>query len=350
MRCTDFQTRRCSKLPPDCQVESPGFPHKICQNAGFGPQGAECVNGTEYATFIASPQNLTRAHMAKIRTALPHARVLMYWDFNEMPLKPSDPLLCPFCTGHTMGDRPGRNCSTTYQCSDPKYNPFVRDLNRVFPTTLAIRKLYPANHSYTLVETYPGLAGYLWTEASASILSKFLSSWVTELGLDGIYLDGYAEPYLRSSTFEPTGYDYDGDGEPETPAQAAALYFAWAPAFVAMMRRRLGDSAIILANSAGSISDSNISGLTIELESCTPSRGGRKTCGAALSGQYAVTSSALGRESLSVLWLTHSHSMPPTDQCAFAKEMQATYPWVQQGTDFFDGSHIVCNETAAVSG
>ena len=31
-----------------------------------------------------------------------------------MPLAPSAE--CPFCNSHIMGDRPGRNCSTTYRC------------------------------------------------------------------------------------------------------------------------------------------------------------------------------------------------------------------------------------------
>ena len=46
------------------QIDSPGFPESICQNAGRGPQGSECVDGRDYSVFIASPQgNMTAAHL-----------------------------------------------------------------------------------------------------------------------------------------------------------------------------------------------------------------------------------------------------------------------------------------------
>ena len=66
-------------------------------------------------------------------------------------------------------------------------------------------------------------------------------------------------------------YDVDGDGKADSAADVSGSYFAWAPAFVAMVRKRLGDGAVILANSAGSISDSSLSGITIEMEACTTS-------------------------------------------------------------------------------
>ena len=329
------------------QIDSPDFPHSICQNGGRGPQGGECVDGRDYDLFITSPQgNLTAAHLDKVRRAVPGSRVVAYWDFGEMPLKPAQAELCPFCKGHTMGDRPGRNCTTTYRCYDDlRDNPFVAALNAAFPPELAVRRLSPANGScpYELVESYPGLASYLWAERSTEVLHTFLSAWLDKVGFDGIYLDGYVQPSKKA--FAETGFDYDGDGLPETAEQAAALYFAWAPAFVARMRASLGADALILANSAGALSDSNLSGLTIELEACTPARGGNKSCAAALGAQHAVAQIA-GHESLSILWLTHSEQMSPADQCAFAARMQAEYPWLQQGTDFFDGSHVVCNGTS----
>jgi hypothetical protein len=322
------------------QIDAPSFPSRICQNGGVGPQGRECVDGSGYSVFIASPQNMTRKHLEKVRGMVPHSRVLMYWDFGHMPLKPADPRTCSFCQGHTMGDRPGRNCTTTYHCSAPEHNPFVHALNRVFPPEYAVRKLYPANSSYTLVEGYPGLASYMWTAKSTPILHKFLSNWVKDIGFDGIYLDGYG----RQTFVSDTGYDYDGDGSPDTAVQVTNLYNGWAPAFVAMMRSSLGDNAVILANSGMANTDTSLSGLTIELEGCTRKKGGGKTCGAGLGGQnMAVT--AAGRESVSVLWLTHSESMSPADQCAFSEKMRNTYPFVQEGTDFFDGSHIVCNSS-----
>lgn len=69
--------------------------------------------------------------------------------------------------------------------------------------------------------------------------------------------------------------------------------------------------------------------------------GGVDACADALSAQHAATT-AYGRESLSVLWLTHAESMPPAEQCAQVARVQKQFGWVQAGTDFFDGSHIVC--------
>jgi hypothetical protein len=81
------------------------------------------------------------------------------------------------------------------------------------------------------------------------------------------------------------------------------------------------------------------------------------------------------KPSVSVLWLTHGQcfafphareywfpvcwdhavdiyfsvvageSMPADEQCAQVARMQQMMSWVQAGTDFFDGSHIVCNTT-----
>ena len=230
--------------------------------------------------------------------------------------------------------------TTTYSCSPPNNNPFVKQLNQIFPSSLATRQLHPTNQSYTLIQGYPGLASYMWTSKTTPLLHSFLSEWVQTIGFDGIYLDGYG----RQTFTHDTGYDYDGDGLPETSEQVTNLYNGWAPAFVAMMRNTLGDKALILANSGEANTDSSLSGLTIELEGCTAQHGGGKTCDASLSGQN-VAATAVGRESLSVLWLTHSNAMSPTEQCAFAVKTQQMYPFVQQGTDFFDGSHIVCNDT-----
>jgi hypothetical protein len=37
--------------------------------------------------------------------------------------------------------------------------------------------------------------------------------------------------------------------------------------------------------------------------------------------------------------------MSPAQQCTLVHDMQAQYPFLYAGTDFFDGSHIVCNNT-----
>ena len=33
-------------------------------------------------------------------------------------------------------------------------------------------------------------------------------------------------------------------------------------------------------------------------------------------------------------------------QCQTVADLQQQYPWVQAGTDFFDGSHVVCNSSS----
>ena len=136
-------------------------------------------------------------------------------------------------------------------------------------------------------------------------------------------------------------WDYDGDGVPDPPSVHAGMYFAWRSAFVAMIRQILGDEAIILANSAGAVSDPSLSGLTIEMEACTGGRAGIQHCADALEGQKVATEAA-GRTAISVLWMTHSSSMSAPEQCKQVAALQEQYPWTQAGTDFFDGSHVVC--------
>ena len=120
---------------------------------------------------------------------------------------------------------------------------------------------------------------------------------------------------------------------PDSAAAVYTSYFAWAPAFVAMIRARLGPAGVILANSAGAISDSSLSGITIEME--------EQPTHDALDAQHAATAAA-GLSPVSVVWLTHSESVPAAKQCQIVAELQQQRPWIQAGTDFFDGSHVVC--------
>jgi hypothetical protein len=122
--------------------------------------------------------------------------------------------------------------------------------------------------------------------------------------------------------------------------EALAQYSAWAPALVARLRARLGPGALMLANSAGPLSDSNLDGITIEMEACLDVR----ACTDAMLGQAAASAAAArpGSAPSSVFWLTHAEAMPPPQQCNNVSAWQAAYPWILAGTDFFDGSHIVC--------
>lgn len=62
------------------QVTSVDWPNKICQNAGRGPQGSECVTPDTYknGVFIASPQNMTKDLIAKVKKDVPGSRVVAY--------------------------------------------------------------------------------------------------------------------------------------------------------------------------------------------------------------------------------------------------------------------------------
>jgi hypothetical protein len=64
------------------QVDSPQWTSgKICQNAGHGPQGDECVPPSKYenGVFIASPQNMTKEHIAKVKRDVKGSSVVAYW-------------------------------------------------------------------------------------------------------------------------------------------------------------------------------------------------------------------------------------------------------------------------------
>ncbi len=118
-------------------------------------------------------------------------------------------------------------------------------------------------------------------------------------------------------------------------------YIAWAPYFSFHLRKSLGNDFLLIANAAGPLSDPMLNGITIEMESCLD----EKACTDALLGQEAVSHN---NGNTGVLWLTHSEVMPPKQQCDQVHKMQQEMPWVYAGTDFFDGSHIVCNSTASV--
>jgi hypothetical protein len=345
---TDVGTRAFYVLFAD-QIESPNWPEKLCQNNGVGPQGHECVDARKYSNgvFIASPQNMTRELITKVKRDVPGSSVLGYFDFGDIPLAQSAE--CPFCHGHIMGDRPGRNCSTTYTCGP---SPFLTGLHKAFPNKMAVHDITDGLPG-VMLESYWGLAKYVWTSASCDALADYLSRSLMAVGFDGLYVDGYAEPdrvdfhqcALKEegcqSFMKPNrSYDIDGDGVADSPEEIYASYFAWAPAFMARMRAKFGPSGVVLANSAGSISDSSLSGVTIEMEACTGDSG-TKRCADALNAQHTA-SVAAGVTPVSVLWLTHSESMPASKQCEVVAQLQQQYPWVQAGTDFFDGSHVVC--------
>ena len=83
------------------------------------------------------------------------------------------------------------------------------------------------------------------------------------------------------------------------PVRAAQ---AWSPFFTWSLRQRLPD-AVIVANSAGALSDSALNGLTIEMEACVD----YVACSNAIEGQLAVAA----QPPVGVMWLTHRYVKRP---------------------------------------
>ena len=181
------------------QVTSPDWPDRICQNAGVGPQGSECVPASKYrdGVFIASPAGLSKEMIAKVRADVPGSRVVAYWDFGDIPIVGRSQAECPFChDGHIMGDRPGRNCSTTYHC---RSSAFSDALQKAFPPQLAVHDITDGTPG-VMVESYPGLPKYVWNNASAPLLATFLSGWLKDHGFDGLYMGAPASAWCDAIT------------------------------------------------------------------------------------------------------------------------------------------------------
>jgi len=322
----------------DNQIDNTTFPEQVCQNNGIGPQGNQCVGpmDTVYkgGVFITQPMNITKENIAKMKASVPGAIVLAYWCFQYIPIYSDGEC----STGHIMGDRSGRNCSTTYACTDGVTPEFNQLINNAFPKKWAVNNLT----TNSLVCGYAGQATYVPFKESADSLTKMLASVVAGAGFDGIYLDGYLNPatYEVKEKDFPAGsiLDFNGDSIPDTVEQVQEQYKKYGPYFVDQLRQAIGPNKYLLSNSPGANPDPNLNGLTIEMEACLD----LKECTDAL-----MESKRVGfQPPLSVLWLTHSESMPGKQQCERAALIQSQMPWVQVGTDFFDGSHVVCNNTA----
>ena len=84
-----------------------------------------------------------------------------------------------------MGDRPGRNCSTTYSCDG--VSPFVAALHALPEINQMAVHDITSPEQPVMIEGYPGLAKYVWSNRSAPLLASFLSTWVKTNGFDGMY-------------------------------------------------------------------------------------------------------------------------------------------------------------------
>ena len=98
---------------------------------------------------------------------------------------------------------------------------------------------------------YPGLAAFFWTQSLAVTLSKVLAEIVLSLGVDGMYLDGFANAYVRGSITQDlfdeflknsSGcfIDVDGNGVADSVDTAVAQADAWGRYFVLLLRQSLG--------------------------------------------------------------------------------------------------------------
>ena len=72
------------------------------------------------------------------------------------------------------------------------------------------------------------------------------------------------------------------------------------------------------------------------MEACRGA-GGPQKCSDALNAQKIVTKAIDDKNPTSILWLTHSNTIPAPMQCKLLKKLQDEYPWIQAGTDFLMG-------------
>ena len=125
-------------------------------------------------------------------------------------------------------------------------------------------------------------------------------------------------------------------------AQVQTQWKGWRPYFVKLLRDVFGEDGLLIANPAGPMSLPGLNGVTIEMEWCGTDMA---ACLAAIESSRAVTEHA----PLDVFWLTQAQQVPPPVQCRLVYEMAGRFNdgSVYAGSDWYDGSHIVCNTSAA---
>jgi hypothetical protein len=103
------------------------------------------------------------------------------------------------------------------------------------------------------------LAAFFWTQSLAVTVSKLLAEVVLSLGVDGVYLDGYANAYVRGqitqdlfaeflkkNNSDECFIDVNGDGKADSVDTAVAQVDAWGRYFVLLLRQVLGPSGYVL--------------------------------------------------------------------------------------------------------
>ena len=285
-------------------------------------------NFTSYSLFVASPAGLTKQHVAKIHTDVPHAKVLAYFDTQEMPL----------ITGCSTGSPMGCNPKQRPIPDDPVY---LGALRKAFPSTMMLRNLSTAPPS--AICFFPCLASWIPYPASIAAVTRFHVEHTMPRGYDGVYLDDTvdisdAARWLREGRAQGLRVDADGDGKPDSPDQLDTQWRRYKPALVASLRTALGPHALLLGNSAGAPSVAGLNGITIEMESCARNV---TACEAQLEGAARIAREG-GLPPVALYWLTHSELVPPATQCKEGRAIRAKYAWVLEGNDWYDGSHVAC--------
>jgi hypothetical protein len=240
-------------------------------------------------------------------------------------------------------------CCTSFDCDRFKNaklclaDDFYLGLSKSFDASWTINLLdIDTNRTQPLCNYYFGPM-FCPFQKSIDALVPYVAGWVKHRGFDELYLDEFfpsASIAFPLSLLANISFDADGDGKPETVADLVAQFHKFKPLMAAELRKALGDEAIILANTVVGEQSSALNGFTIEMESCTGSNYDK--CLATVEAQYKISV----QPAMAIMWLTgESASNPAAAQCARVAQIQAQLPWVMEGTDFYDGSHVTCNRT-----
>ena len=303
---------------------------------------------------------MTAADIAAVKRAL-NATVLMYFDTTDMAVKAPHGVCAADsanCNTHLPCSSGGPGlCCTTFDCDRFKNahlcpaDEFYTRLGQVFKLSWTINLLGGGANNDTAAEP---LCRYYFGplfcpfQESIDALVPFVSRWVKSVGFDGIYMDEFfpsADIAYPLGLLANRSFDANGDGQPETIADLKAQFSKFKPLLAAGLRWAMGPEAVMLANTVPGLTDPSLNGFTIEMESCS-SESGYARCVATLEAQHKVSVSN-GLKAMSIMWLTgESIANPAAAQCVRVAKIQQRMPWVMEGTDFYDGSHVICNRTA----
>ena len=344
--------RRAFYLLWASQIMHPSFPCSVCVNNGIGPLGKLCVDLRSYAggVIVVQPQNITKEHVLRVRAAVPRVKLLAYMGAHLVSLLPRDSS-CPHCDGSTVGqDIGGRNCTNGYSCSLLPEKGFAAAIREAFPSRFAARLSNGTLVNPKYYQPNMGQAVWIPSQWTADAMGKLYGTWMPQLGLDGMYVDGYIGTHRAEMEVRPRwiigGVDFDGDGLVETADEAFAQYKQWMPELILTIRsvwhKTSDQQPIIIANSAGRNDDPLLDGITVESEYCK--KGG--DCG--FHRNISTFDSSIKRL-YNILWLTHAEVHDPVLQCQFASNLIQRTSSMIIGTDAFDRSLIHCGASTMPS-